>query len=354
MSIRQIEIKNFQSHLNTVLKFHKGVNVIVGASDRGKSSILRSLGWVIRNRVEDKSFRSRWGGATDVEITFADDLIVSRVQDNGNAYYLQDVSGNIDQEYKAFRTDIPDDILEALNMDSVNIASQFDPPFLLADSASDVAKTLNKLANLTDIDTSISNVRKLLLANTKDISATEATLANLNEKKLELSYIGEMEKDVLEFEKTESELSQLKTTIPVLELLITKQTEYDKNLDLLSSFLKAEVELVKGFTLVDSLVSLTDTIGGLTSLVDIIDNLEMDSKEIDDLLLVEADIIEGLHLVTGIQILNDSTKLLQQVTNCVEKNELDVKYYADEIDNKELEFKTAFPSVCPLCSQEVQ
>ena len=90
MYIKQVTIKNFQSHKKTVLNLHNGVNAIIGKSDCGKSAILRALGWCIRNRSEDRGFRSSWGGKTDVELTFTDGKEISRVQEKDNFYYLLD------------------------------------------------------------------------------------------------------------------------------------------------------------------------------------------------------------------------------------------------------------------------
>ena len=47
--IEAIEITNFQSHANTVLEFHEGVNVIKGTSGHGKSAIIRALEWLLTN-----------------------------------------------------------------------------------------------------------------------------------------------------------------------------------------------------------------------------------------------------------------------------------------------------------------
>lgn len=48
--IKSIELKNIQSHENTRLDFDKGINVIVGSSNNGKSAILRGLYWARYNR----------------------------------------------------------------------------------------------------------------------------------------------------------------------------------------------------------------------------------------------------------------------------------------------------------------
>ena len=48
--ITKIEIKNFQSHKDTMIDFDKGINSICGESDNGKTAIIRAIRWVIENR----------------------------------------------------------------------------------------------------------------------------------------------------------------------------------------------------------------------------------------------------------------------------------------------------------------
>jgi len=70
--IKQLTIKNFQSHKKTKLEFSDGVNIIIGQSDSGKTAIIRALNWVVNNKPSGDSFRSHWGGDTNVEITMED------------------------------------------------------------------------------------------------------------------------------------------------------------------------------------------------------------------------------------------------------------------------------------------
>ena len=60
--IQSLQINNFQSHKYSVMELHKGVNVIIGPSDSGKTTILRALRWLVWNRPSGDAFRSDWGG----------------------------------------------------------------------------------------------------------------------------------------------------------------------------------------------------------------------------------------------------------------------------------------------------
>ena len=47
--IKKIELHNFQSHEYTEMEFDRGLNVILGNSDVGKTAILRAIKWALYN-----------------------------------------------------------------------------------------------------------------------------------------------------------------------------------------------------------------------------------------------------------------------------------------------------------------
>ncbi|HAA42512.1 MAG TPA: chromosome segregation protein SMC, partial [Ruminiclostridium sp.] len=54
--IEEIIIENFQSHKNTKITFKDGLNVIIGASDHGKSAIIRAIKWVLYNEPRGSDY----------------------------------------------------------------------------------------------------------------------------------------------------------------------------------------------------------------------------------------------------------------------------------------------------------
>jgi exonuclease SbcC len=242
MPIKQIKIKNFQSHKNITLKLHPQVNVIIGKTDCGKSAIFRAIRWCIANKPLGNAFCSNWGGKTDVELTFEDGLEISRVKDNKiNAYYLLDPKNKKDEEYKAWgKGDLPEDITTALNLESINVNSQFDPPFMLSNSPGDVASFLNKIANLTDIDTSISNIKKECNTNSREISNTEANIADLTEQAETFTYLDQMEKSVTHYEELCKQDLRCDSNHFTLGGLISRIEKAQTELNATEAFLKAE------------------------------------------------------------------------------------------------------------------
>ena len=72
---KRIEVSNFQAHDYSVFNFCKGVNIITGQSDVGKSSFFRSFVCVKDNRPTGFAFRSDFAPkdeATVVSIDFMD------------------------------------------------------------------------------------------------------------------------------------------------------------------------------------------------------------------------------------------------------------------------------------------
>src|SRR5262245_4610599 len=156
--IKKITVVNYQSHQQTVLELHPGINIITGPTDAGKSGFFRSLFWNKNNRPTGMMFVSDWNkkgknqdtfiGETSVEVEF-DDGVVKRYR-NGqvNGYKLNDKTPK-----EAIGKDaVPQEIQDFWNMNEANFSGQHDLPFLLAVGAGQVAEYLNRIVNLDIVD----------------------------------------------------------------------------------------------------------------------------------------------------------------------------------------------------------
>jgi len=210
--IRSIHITNFQSHPFTELEFHEGVNVIIGSSDSGKTAILRALNWVVRNRPSGESFRSHWGGDTNVVVKTKDGNIGRLRRKNLNSYMTLEMKGGEDflaLEFSAVGKGVPEEISSILNMNDVNIQSQMDSPFLLSESPAEVARVLNHVASLEDIDRAHQGIGSLTRKNNAELVHKKSNLGNLEEDLEEFSFLDEMEVRVENLEKRERGINSL-------------------------------------------------------------------------------------------------------------------------------------------------
>jgi chromosome segregation ATPase len=218
--IKKIKIASFQSHLLTELPLSKGINVIQGSSNSGKSSIIRAINWAVHNKPAGDSFihhdtPATKGATVTLELT---DTTVSRHRSSKQNVYRKD-----DQEYAALK-DVPE---LGLNMSELNIQKQLDAPFMMTVSAGEVARSLNSLMDMEQIDQSIQNINRAASQTQQTIKEDEARLEemldglkqfkNLDEIRGFLEeaeaihvQIGEMESERLDIVKIMEEITQIK------------------------------------------------------------------------------------------------------------------------------------------------
>jgi exonuclease SbcC len=153
-----IRLQNFQSHKETNITFSPGITAITGSSDSGKTAILRGLYWLAYNRPAPGALISHWALKGDKQTAairvaiHADDAEITRIRNKDTNGYV--VNG---KSLNAVRSDVPEDVSNALRMDMVNIQRQLDAPFLLADSPGEVARVFNRTVRLDIIDRVLKN-----------------------------------------------------------------------------------------------------------------------------------------------------------------------------------------------------
>ena len=214
--IEKLSIQNFQSHKNTELEFDAGLNVIVGATDSGKSAILRALNWLIYNKPSGNSFKSHWGGVTSVS-AIIDNTFISRIKDAQDSYIIKN-PGKKQKELKAFGQNVPDVITRFLNLGDVNIQKQLDNPFLLTESPGKVSQFFNRIANLDKIDSSLSKINSEISKTKQLIKFNEESI---DEKKEELLRYDNLHEIELLYKK----LSRLVNKAEIIEKKIEKTLE---------------------------------------------------------------------------------------------------------------------------------
>lgn len=176
-------IDNFQSHEHSEFDFVEGVNVIQGTSNTGKSAVIRALQWVILNQPRGTSFKRHTvedSGPVQAFVSNDAGAKVTRYRKKtNNAYFLQ--LANEEIKFEALRTDVPEEIKTALNLDEINIQSQFTPHFLLANTAGEVARTLNTYTGLEIIDKVLKAATGNSMKISNNISSLEAQIEVQNE-----------------------------------------------------------------------------------------------------------------------------------------------------------------------------
>ena len=196
--ITKIEIKNFQSHKNTVLEFDKGVNVICGESDNGKSAVIRAIRWVVENQPQGtEKINSNWNEDFKEPLSvklYTEKGYVERIRDKKRNGYNICKNGEKEIVLDAIGKGVPKEVTDFLNVSDVNFQFQLDPPYLLTKSAGEASKYLNEIVHLDSIDKimSIADSDKRQLSSEQKI--VESDIKKLEEGLKDTEWIDEAER----------------------------------------------------------------------------------------------------------------------------------------------------------------
>ena len=354
--IQELIIQNFDSHKKTLLEFSPRINTIVGTSNSGKTSILRSLYWAIYNRPLGNSHISFWNKnekdepikSSYVKVKVNNNTIERRKGKVKKIDHPEKFNGYIinDENYlEAIGQDIPEQVSKLFNIDNVNIQKQMDAPFLLSDSAGEVARFFNNTIRLDLIDRILSKVESKKRENNKEKNKTENELF-LIEKDIG-NYIWLDDAQVL-IDKIEKIEERYNNRIEKKETLEEYIEEYENKINIINEFsliLSAEPLVKKVELLLESLNEKREDFDQLVSSF-------TDWQRQDKIIKGSADfsIINNLIIkINNLQIeLNDKNKkftLLQNNIEDYENNKEDIIKY-----NKDIKwYEKQLPNTCPLC-----
>lgn len=267
--IDSIHLKGFQSHQDTLIEFCPGVNLILGQSDHGKSSILRIVEWVRTNRPKGSSFLQRgYTGETSGEISI-NGLKVKR-------YRTEKSTGGYivgKERFEVTGGDVPSEVTTVLGLDDINIQAQLDSHFLILDTPGIAAKYLNALTKLDILVTASEKLKSKGSTASSDLKNIRVELDNAD--RFLTSGIVEI-------------ISELKTKEKYIEKLIQDASCINRQ----TSSIKSILDRLK--PLRDSKLS-TQAIGMLTKKLNYIENLIFDFDKVNDNIKKLKNVLTGIH-----------------------------------------------------------
>lgn len=197
--IKQLRLKNFQSHEDTVLDFVPGLNVLLGNSDTGKSAIVRAIRWLFYNEPAGDEFLQRGKSLVEVEAEFYDGSRLKRSREKGKNAYDLTLASQESMHFEGFGRTVPKEIVDyfhlkkfplGLNEDlTLNIADQLEGPFLLQEKDSNKANAIGRLVGIHYIDQAQRNVNRDIVGLNRDKKYQEDQLTALEEGRKSYDYI---------------------------------------------------------------------------------------------------------------------------------------------------------------------
>jgi DNA repair protein SbcC/Rad50 len=347
--LEKLDIKNFQSHKDTVLEFSPGVNAIVGDSDSGKTAILRALNWVMTNKPLGDAFRSTWDqkGVTSVKLTTEGKTIERKKKGvTENLYKIGK------KEYKSFKQGIPEDVASLLNIDDINIQYQMDGPFLLSGmSPGEVGRYFNKLAKIDKIDKATAAANRELRRIKTTFDHEEEKLGKKTALLEENEWIPEADELLKQIEADHNETVKAQIQWDELSIHLDKIDDVQVKIEPLEKLLLAEDKvnsLLKIEKEVREKLREKDELGRTIS------RIEMVEKNIafcNALLKAEKEVNKLIALSQEMDQKYQEHKQLADLMDQIEAKEVTIVETQERIDKLEAEIEAEMPDVCPLCGK---
>ena len=346
--IKQVNLTNFQSHKKTELNFSPNVNVIVGSSDNGKSSIIRAINWAVSNRPLGIGNVSRW--ALDKKNTIVrphsvtvkqnDSTILRKKVKEENTY---EVDG---EELKAFGTDVPEEVQDAFNFSNINIQSQLEPPFLLSESAGEISRTLNKIVNIDKIDSSLKKIGSMKRETNNNASSASKALVELNERLETFSFITDVEKEITKLEHEQTLIDFMRDNFEKCEVLTEKIRTLKDKLKAYKTIPKVAKLIEKAIIMKRETEETENYISSLTETLSTITDLTQEMLEIEPMSKLNIDqLIEDKETISK---LTDTEKSLGEQLDCIYDTQDELQGVNKKLNELDTKWETV-PDVCPLC-----
>ena len=235
--INKLRIINYQSWKDSIFEFTKGINVIIGSSDAGKSAIIRAIRKLVFNRPLGDSFIRKG----------AKECIIEMETDNGRAKRVigEDSYYKInDSMYRSVGTDVPDTIDDVLCISDINLQRQLDKHFLVLGTGGEIASKLNEVLKINEIDSSITYCAKRIKSFDKEAALLQNQYKVKKEELEKYDGLDELIKEINDWQKGVLERESVRTRLDNVHYLIVDILEVDDKIEELKG-LDIVIELAK-------------------------------------------------------------------------------------------------------------
>lgn len=225
--IEEVIIENFQSHKYTTITLSDGLNVIIGASDHGKSAIIRAIKWVLYNEPRGSDYIRQGAKYAKVTLKMSNGYIITRERSaSKNRYILKDKEGNA-SIFEGFGSEVPYEVVKAHGIPKVildtdkktclNIGEQLEGPFLISESGALRAKAIGRMIGLHILDKSIKDSATDLRRENQTKDRLNTELEDIDTKLLEFKDLNKLKEKLDESENIIQKLENSTSRIEKLE-----------------------------------------------------------------------------------------------------------------------------------------
>lgn len=339
--IEKIVLKDFQIHRSLEVLLDPHLTTFVAPSDKGKSSLLRALKWLLLNQPSGEEFIARFGKAAYARVhVIIDKKFIGRMRGSGDNLY------RLGKEvFRSFgQGGVPEPIQRIVNVSEVNFQSQHSAPFWFTESPGQVSQQLNSIINLGAIDATLAHAAKTVRRSRAAVDVSQDRLRAAKDRKAKLAWAIDLD-------------TAVGTVEGISDSLLTAQEQRRMALESIESIetaVKAKIRLEEGLALGSvaiqagyELIKATEYRDQLGSMLTKLDQLSQVSKvNIPDLGEIERLHNRVLKIKRRKQSLENLLLSLAQVEHqqCLAEG-----FLIDAIKD----LKKATKGVCPVCQRPI-
>ena len=343
--IKKLKMENIQSHKKTEIEFDPGLNVIIGSSDSGKSSIIRALYWIVKNEPRGDSIRSDWGGDSIAEIVI-DGVTITRKRTNKVNQYL--LNGNPLDFDSMKRVGVPDEISTFLNLDDVNFHHQLEKPYLLDESSGEVARHFNRIAHIEIIHESSRKIESWIKSINHSLYSKEQDINEFSEELKAYEYLPELEGLIISLEQMDKKLKSLNKKKIEISKLVSSITKINAEIEANKFKLELGLKVDSVLEMINTKENLIKTRNNLRNLLDNIQDTHAELEDYKSYLVLQEPIDTCIELMDKKAAKEqDKVKLLNLISD-IEDLQSDIKDLNKSLKVMETEFKNNLPTICPI------
>jgi len=347
--LKSLHLKNVQSHKDTYLEFSPGVNIIIGPSDSGKTAILRALRWLIWNRPQGDVIRRRQGGETSVEVVLDDEIVVKRIKDNKQDQYVLN-----DYVFKAFKSEVPEEVLKALNIDVINLQRQLDAPFLLSETPGVVAQHFNRVANLDVIDVSLQRINSEIRELSQNLKFYEQEKTKLTSELEQYDYVDKLSMEVEVLEELGKANTDLRSKLGNLSRIIHTISHNEEEIEKMSYVVEIEGLLNNVLDRISEHEAMKERLERLKGILAKIESTNEQMKYERTLVSMEGSLSAIISDIQKVEELHEHLMEFEEKIAEIENVESEIERYEMMVKEKMELFEREMPDVCPLCGSIVK
>lgn len=364
--IKSISIKNFESHEDTTVHFSKGLNLLVGESNSGKSSIIRSAAAVVNNQWSKEMVRN---GCNSCKVKMETEHGWVECERGEKINIWKCFDGNSIQEYKKVGTNVPEQVTAILGMgerdrgdvkELPNFMFQLEKHYMLSEvdgkkaTSNLVARMMDNAIGLGGMEDFIKDLSSDLLKDKKWLTEKSNEITELKSDILDEAIFNDYERIVCEITKL---YETFENNAKLLAGAKQMYDDYRKYSELLREFSdKKDItdEIEKAYGMIDKLnksgkiISLLKKKNEIEQLVSVTNNIDSWDKINTFVKEIQEREEKILHAKGMLDDARKKWKKINELTNII--NEESKK---SVILEHELESLKKQMGVCPLCGAKL-